>query len=170
MSELTLAEHAATTKDMVAHLATLTALASEANRVIELGLRTGVSTWALLDGLPEHGRLWSVDIDADCKVPERVAFDPRWEFVVGGSTWDSTWAKLPDGCELVFIDASHEYHLTCDELRFADRLNAGRIALHDWNLPDVHDAVVGFLDRHPRWKLERLEPSDCCGLVVLRRV
>lgn len=157
----TLADHARHWADMVPHLETLTSQASHATSVVELGVRGGVSTWALLDGLPADGRLVSVDIDHGCLVPPRVRDDPRWTFIVG----DDHAVNLP-AADLVFIDTSHEYHHTRDELALAERLGAKVIILHDYMLPDVADAVDGFVRRSDWWLA--VEHSDW-GLAVLRR-
>jgi hypothetical protein len=158
---MTLAEHAARYVDMVPHLATLTRLARDAQTVVEFGVRTGVSTWALLEGLPPDGRLMSVDIE-EVTVPPEVSGDPRWTFVLG----DDREVNAPSA-QLVVIDTSHEYHHTLHELHIAASLGAERIALHDWNLPDVEDAALRFM-REARYRLWLLEPSQW-GLAVLAR-
>lgn len=161
---MNLQEHAARFRDMGPHVATLTRLASEATTIVELGVRTGVSTWALLDGLPEDGRLVSVDLMRE-GIPRRVTEDPRWTLVTGDDRDATVQAQLPNA-ELVFIDTSHEYHHTLEELDLACRIGAKRIALHDWNLADVEDAVHGFIRRHWTWRLWLVEPSEW-GFVVL---
>jgi len=147
--------------DMVPHTATLTALARDARSIVEFGVRGGVSTWALLDGLPPDGLMTSVDIDPRCPIPDRVADDPRWRFLVG----DDLMVNVPPA-DLVLIDTSHEYHHTIAELDLAQRIGATVIALHDYTTPDVQDAAHGFARRDPRWVL-RVEPSEW-GLAVLR--
>jgi cephalosporin hydroxylase len=158
---MTLAEHAARYVDMAPHLGTLTRLARDAGSVVEFGVRTGVSTWALLEGLPPDGRLMSVDID-EVTVPPEVREDQRWTFMQG----DDREVSLPPA-QFVLIDTSHEYHHTLAELRIAARLGADRIALHDWNLPDVQDAAARFMAESP-YRLWLLEPSEW-ALAVLAR-
>jgi len=160
-----LLRHADQTRDMVPHLQTLANLAAEAPTVVEYGVRSAVSTWALLEGLRPDGSLWSVDIDPDIAVPPLVSSDPRWRLVIGDS--GEPLDNLPAHCDLLFIDTDHEYHHTLLELAGGDRMDAWRIALHDWNLPDVEDAVAGFV-RRSRYRIERIEPSTW-GLVVLAR-
>lgn len=150
--------------DMVPHLATLTRLASEARSVVELGTRGGVSTWALLDGLPADGTLTSIDIDATARdlVPRRVLLDPRWSFIAG----DDLDVRMPLA-DLVFIDTSHEFAHTRAELAEAALAGASVIALHDYtSCPPVALAVDLFIDAHG-WDLE-LEPS-AWGLAILRK-
>jgi hypothetical protein len=46
--------------DMFPHYRTLTSYARECLTIVEFGVRGGVSTWALLDGLPEDGYLYGL--------------------------------------------------------------------------------------------------------------
>lgn len=135
-------------RDMLPHLATLTYYAGEADAIVEFGTRGGVSTWALLDGLPKDGRMWSVDI-ADCVVPPRVSSDPRWTFIVGDDMTDEVHVQLPKEADLVFIDTSHEYLHTKGELEFARLLGPARIICHDVDWPGVAQAMAEFcIDNH----------------------
>lgn len=165
---VTLQSHANRFRDMAPHVDTLTRLAKTAPVIVELGVRSGVSTWAFLAGMPEDGRLVSVDIDDTVtqKVPDPVRNDPRWTLTIGDDRLDTIQRSLPE-CDLAFIDTSHEYHHTVEELRFVKGLHPERIVLHDWNLPDVQDAVLGFVHR-TRYDIEFVEDSQW-GLVVLRR-
>lgn len=136
---MTLAQHAATTRDMEPHIPTLQRLASGARLAVEFGVRTGVSTWALLDAIAEDGVLLSWDI-APLMTPDRVRFDPRWTLHMG----DSLRAEVPGPPDLVFIDTSHRYAQTLGELRLAGSWGSRCIVLHDWLLPDVHRAGAEF--------------------------
>lgn len=151
---------------MVPHLDTLTRLAQSSERALELGVRAGVSTWALLDGLPEQATLTSVDIvnvtKAKPPLPDRILADRRWSFIHG----DDRLVELPPA-DFVFIDTSHEYGHTRRELERAMLGGARRIALHDFALPDVEDAVYGFIRRTP-YRLTCIEPSEW-GLAVIER-
>ena len=164
-----LRRHAAEKRDMEPHVDTLADLAGEALVVVEFGVRTGVSTWAILEGLPTGGRLVSVDIDRDdtSMVPKRVLEDERLNLLVGDDRNTDTQARLPASADLVFIDTSHEYHHTVEELDLARRLDAKVIALHDYALTDVADAVHGFVRRHDNWSLE-VEWSEW-AMAILRR-
>lgn len=165
---LSLDYHASAWVDMHPHIGTLAGLAADARSVLELGVRGAVSSWAILDGLPGDGHLVSVDaIDVveEGLVPRRVREDPRWRFVIG-DTLDPL-LPLPDSVDLVFIDAGHEYHETIGELELAERLGATVIALHDYQVPDVADAIHGFKRRRYPWHLT-VEPSTW-GFAVLRR-
>lgn len=150
--------------DCAPHYPTLIDLARSARTVIEFGVRGGVSTWALLDGLPEDGHLWSVDID-NCIVPPRVSTDPRWTFLVGDDLDPLVQEHLPASADLVFIDTSHTYGQTVAELAYALRFGPARIALHDYALDAVKRAVDEFCVREG-WRIAINERSQW-GFVVL---
>jgi len=126
--EITLEEYASSWIDMDAHFRQLQELGSRVKTVVEFGLRGGVSTWALLDGLPEDGSLIGVDIDPDALVARRVKADPRFTFLVG----DSIRVRLPRRVDLVMIDSSHMYDQTVKELRVAAKMKPQYIVLHDY--------------------------------------
>lgn len=155
-----LAEHAAFWQDMDPHVGTLRDLAAEAHSVVEFGVRAGVSTWALLDGLPADGTLTSVDVER-WPLPPRVTDDPRWTFIEG----DDLTVPLPDA-DLVLIDTSHTYPQTLAELRRAVTLGVSVIALHDWSLEPVQSAVVRWMPDD--WTIT-VHPSRW-GLAVVRRL
>ena len=152
--------------DMHPHYRTLTRYASECDVIVEWGVRGGVSTWALLDGLKPTGTLWSVDI-IDCVVPPRVSEDPRWRFVVGDDLDPLIQAKLPPVCDLVFIDTSHTYEQTVGELAYALTLAPRRIVMHDYVMDPVLQAGTEFcaregwrvVDNEMPYGLATLEPA-----------
>lgn len=161
-------------KDMVPHLDQLTDLASSSNVVIEWGVRTGVSTVALLRGLPEDGSLLSVDSDPSVVSAAHPVMhqDPRFRLLIGSDLdLESEYPFQPD---LVFIDSTHTYEHTRDELVICDRLEAKRIALHDYlyvhpnGYCRVQEAVDEFVSGG-KYELEVLYPSDF-GLAVLKRL
>ena len=152
--------------DMAPHIATLTRLAREARVIVEFGVREGVSTWALLDGLPADGRLYSVDLTR-AGLPPRVSADPRWAYIIGDDRDPAVHAQLPPRADLVFIDTSHEYGHTVEELTFAVSLAPVRIVMHDYILEPVRRAVDEFCAREgwavvahePQYGLATLEPA-----------
>lgn len=149
--------------DCAPHYPTLISLARQAKVVVELGVRGGVSTWALLDGLPDDGHLYSVDI-IDCVVPPRVSGDPRWTFIVGDDLDAKVQRKLPDEADLVFIDTSHTYEQTVAELAYFHK-RTDKIALHDYALDDVKNAVDEFCVSEG-WRITVNERSQW-GFVVV---
>jgi predicted O-methyltransferase YrrM len=149
--------------DMAPHYPTLTKHARQAHVIIEWGVRGGVSTWALLDGLPEDGRMYSVDI-LDCIVPPRVSGDPRWTFIIGDDVDPATRERLPEQADLVFIDTSHTYEQTVAELAIVLDYRPARIVMHDVNQEQVRRAVDEFCAR-TGWRMVAYE--DPYGLATL---
>lgn len=109
-------------------------------RVLELGVRAGNSTLAFLAAAEAAGgHVISVDLD-------RVTDDirgmlpwrniPGWTFVQGNDMDPDLYSKLPGETDILFIDTSHEYQHTLDELyAYMPRVAPGGIALfHDVNL------------------------------------
>lgn len=167
--DIELEEYAEAWIDMAPHVATLRELASRAQTIVEFGLRGGVSTWAMLEGLPADGQLIGVDIDPGAPLPRRVLEDPRFEFRLG----DSLKVKLPEHADLVMIDSSHEFAQTVGEIVRAASLSPLVIALHDYlypPCPGVARAVdgyvaPGYLVDEP-YRLDHVEPSKW-GLAIL---
>ena len=149
--------------DCEPHYPTLISLARDAKTVIEWGVRGGVSTWALLEGLPDDGHLYSVDID-HCIVPPRVSEDPRWTFIVGDDLDPAVRTQLPSHADIVFIDTSHTYEQTVAELEIAPDYTPSRIVMHDVNQPQVRKAVDEFCNR-TGWRMVAYE--DPYGLATL---
>jgi hypothetical protein len=126
--------------DIQGHLPRLFAAAK--GNCMEIGVRSGVSTSALLAGLEEHGgKLQSVDIN-NCPV---FAGHPQWEFHNVNS---QTINILLEGevLDLLFIDGDHSYMgALADLLNYGSR--AKRIFVHDTDAPDypgVRQAVEEF--------------------------
>lgn len=127
--------------DINEHLCFMVDVCIEVNakKIIELGVRQGVSTTAWLHGLDQtDGHLWSVDIAGRPEV-----HSSRWTFIQGSDTDVATLDQLPDEVDVVFIDTSHTYAHTVEELAlyFPRVVSGGRIVLHDTEVesPDGTD-------------------------------
>ena len=161
-----------TWSDISEHLPLLAELAAKADVVVELGVRTGVSTVAWLYGLREHGRLFSVDIASRPDLPD----DPRWTFIRGDDTDPDTIAQLPARADVVFIDTSHEYRHTVRELELYRWMvrPGGVIVCHDTEIEypigrvgspyPVRLAVTEFC-ASTGWQWENRR--NCCGLGII---
>ena len=114
--------------DIAAHLDYLREQARD-RVVIELGVRTGVSTAAFLSSAAE---VWSCDIEPP-RVPNSWWRLEDWHFILGPSTHFRTASALPQRCDVLFIDTSHEYDQTLTELGiYWPRVKSGGYALlHD---------------------------------------
>jgi hypothetical protein len=134
---------AAAPSDIQRHLSQLRREAR--GTVLELGVRGGSSTVALLAGLEERGGvLWSVDVD-----PASAAVfpdHPQWRFVLADSRDERSVvdAGLPDELDVVFIDTIHTYEQVRDELEvWGDRVVEGGVILfHDTDsYPPIRRAI-----------------------------
>ena len=173
---MTLAEEyaarCATPSDIYQHLPTMVELVKllDAQHVIELGTRTGVSTIAWLHGLESTGgRLTSVDID---EIPP-IGEHPHWTYIQGDDMDPEIYLEL-EPAEIVFIDTSHEYAQTVRELALYQHLvvPGGVMVLHDTELPSVGDghhypvrkAIEEFVAREGyEWR----NITGCWGLGVI---
>lgn len=129
------ARRCAEPSDIYQHLPTFVELvkATNAQHVVELGTRSGVSTIAWLYGLESTGgRLTSVDIDERPPIGEW----PNWSFIQGDDLDPEVFGNLPEA-DIVFIDTSHLYDQTLKELNLYRWLvkPGGLIVCHDTELP-----------------------------------
>ena len=142
-----------------------------AQHVIELGTRTGVSTIAWLYGLESTGgRLTSIDIDERPAIGEHE----HWTFIQGDDLDPAVYSTLMPA-EIIFIDTSHEYLQTVKELALYRHIvqPGGLLVLHDTELPSVGDgyrypvktAVQEFVAAHG---YEWMNVPTCWGLGVIK--
>ena len=158
--------------DIRAHLPALRELASQSQRVVELGVRDGNSTTALLAGQPDS--LLMVDI-----VPRPEVFG-RLQAVSGRTALNYAWedsrtfGMVPS--DLLFIDTLHTY----EQLKAELAQHAGRvrrwIALHDTETfrergedgsAGLWPAIEELLESATGWQIESHDPRDH-GFTVLR--
>jgi len=123
-----------TPSDIYLHVERMADLVVERNaqHVIELGTRTGVSTIAWLHGLHQTGgRLTSVDLDAKPPIGEWS----HWTYVQGDDL-DTAVIGFLEPADIVFIDTSHHYLHTVRELHTYRWLvkPGGIIVCHDTEL------------------------------------
>lgn len=134
--------------DIQGHLFTL--FKAGCGNVLELGVRGGVSTAALLYGVEKHGgNVWSVDFDPRCW----QAFDghPQWNFICADTLdFDSIRNKFPKGIvelDILFIDSSHKYDRLKKELTLwvPHLRTGGRVLIHDvFSFPDMAKAAEEY--------------------------
>ncbi len=144
----------------------------DAQHVIELGTRSGVSTVAFLHALEQTGgRLTSIDIDPG---PELTS--DRWTFIQGDDL-DPEIVSTLEPADIVFIDTSHFYDQTVRELNTYRWLvkPGGQIICHDTHLEHpigapsrpafpVRTAITEFcVENGFQW----IEHRDCWGLGII---
>lgn len=165
--------------DIVNHLPRFVKMVHDLNaqHVIELGTRSGVSTVAWLYALEKTGgKLTSIDIDP---VPP-IGDYPHWVFIQSDDLNPDIVASL-DSADIIFIDTSHLYEQTVKELHTYLPLvkNGGVLVLHDTELAmpmgasfaepqyPVKKAVLEFIDETG---FEYVIHEDCWGLAIINVV
>lgn len=146
-----------TASDINEHVPKLRELASKSKRVVEFGMRHGVSTVALLAGQPE--KFTSIDVNRD-PMAERLKTQSgvtEFNFIQGDSL-----AVDIDECDLLFIDTKHNAAQLAGELaRHAAKVTHW-IALHDTQIygehgddggPGLLHALRKFLRDNPEWSV-----------------
>ena len=151
------------TTDIHDHLPRLRSAAR--GNVLEIGVRYGVSTAALLTGVSENGgHLYSIDI-ADCS--PTFAGHPQWTFIQGDSK--ELYSFVPDDLDLLFVDGDHSYEGVLGDLN-AFGYRAKIIMAHDAdeaNSPQVLRAIeTYFLSGVCRQKSMTIIPESH-GLAIL---
>jgi len=188
-----------TPSDINEHLPALRQLAKECDSAIEIGLRSLVSTWALLQGLSEKPSQFRSYLGIDIarpsvdrlKLAKRLAKENGIAFRFLKAN-DMTVEIEP--VDLLFIDSLHTYcHLTYELEKFSPQIRK-YIAMHDTSAPwgelDDSDyfgdyseypnhfdrtkkglwaAVEDFLNHHPEWTLHQRYFNNH-GFTILRRV
>ncbi len=154
------------------HMPYIHEVAERSKSVLELGLNQGTSCVALMTGLTPGSRMVSVDLQGPLTpiryILEWCAGDVRersWMFMES-DTLDALRKMLLWGWtfDLVFIDSSHQYQPTKDELGLAVRMmpEGGKILLHDTvSFPDVYRAVMEFCQEN---QLNFENRENCNGL------
>jgi|SRR5271157_1305326 len=159
-----------TGSDIYQHLDTLKHYASLCDRVTEFGVRTIVSTWALLAGGPRE--MMSVDIDhpmvnhADLSAVYKGANEAGIKFTfVQKSTLD---IAIPE-TDLLLLDTLHTYDHVRQELALHGNKAMKYIIIHDTvSNPEMIPAINEFINNNPQWKI-REQFYYCNGMMVLER-
>lgn len=191
--------HCIERSDICEHLPPLRDLARECTSVIEIGVRSMVSTWGILQGLSESSALHRTYLGIDLHYPPQETLELADSLATEAGVLFSFWKgndmtiNLPP-VDFLFIDSLHTYcHLTYELETFAPQVRK-YIALHDtsppWELRDDAEywgdyreypahidrskrglwlAVEDFLLTHSDWVLAERR-TNCHGLTVLQRV
>ena len=124
-------------------------LRAEAKRnVVEIGVRHGASTCALLSGVEDNGgHLYSIDTE-DCS--ELFKGHTQWTFIQANSSKDAAQllSFLPAQFDLLFVDGDHTFEgVSSDLMNYGSRAKV--ILCHDYepsNNPDVVEAVKQYTE------------------------
>ena len=186
-----------TPSDINEHLPVHLQLAQECDSVVEIGVRSMVSTWGLLHGLKPGGAYTGIDLS----LPDPRVFNlakslaeqkgVAFKFIARNDMAIAPWEI--GQVDMIFIDSLHTYcHLTYELERFA-HLARKYLSFHDSSAPwgDTDDseyrgnrteypswmdktkrgiwpAICDFLQNHPEWTLKERRFNNH-GFTVLRR-
>ncbi len=164
--------------DIFQHLPTLKEYAEKCDTIVELGVRSIVSTWAFLAAKPEM--LLSVDIqhpsyykdyDAGGCDLDLVYYLARYdnihfEFV----QHDSITVDLPI-VNLMFFDTIHTYYQLSDELMAHGHNVEKYLIFHDTETykKELMPAIKEYMKDNPQWVVEK-EFKNNNGLLILKRI
>jgi len=113
------------------HAEWLTSVAK--GEILEIGVRTGISTAALLLGVEaQGGHVYSVDINPACKNP--ITSNPHWTFIVADSKNVAlVTGQVPSALDILFVDGDHTYEGTLADLNNYGGFvkPGGKIICHD---------------------------------------
>lgn len=164
-----------TKSDINEHVPTLREYASKSERVIEFGVRTGVSTAGLLAGSPKQLISYDLNESSQARTMANLAVKEgkEFQFFLGDSlTVD------PEECDLLFIDTKHTGEQCLKELlRHGPKVNKW-IILHDTEIygdkgedngPGLRYAIRTFLETHREWTVAR-HYNNNHGLTVLSKL
>jgi len=180
-------KHCLAKSDINEHLPTLKKYSEKCDTIIEMGVRTAVSTWGLLSGNPK--RMISIDIkhpkDYGCNFAliEEAAKENEIEyhFVLA----DTTKIEIQE-CDLLFIDTLHTYKQLKQELMLHGNKAKKYLIFHDTTTFGERDAPEGyqiskdgprglipaiqeFLKENTNWSIEEVFTNNN-GLTVLKNI
>ncbi len=161
--------------DICQHLPTLKKYTEDCETVIELGVRSVVSTWAFLMGKPKsiisvdiHHPSYYLDYDKEgcnLELAEQLAKEQGTEFIFIQD--NSIKVKLPK-CDLMFFDTLHTYHQLSDELKAHGNNVNKYLIFHDTETykKELMPAIKEFIKENEHWVLhEKFDNNN--GLIIL---
>jgi hypothetical protein len=169
-----------TSSDINEHLPTLKKYAKECETIVEMGVRTIVSTWAFLSGNPK--KLISVDYknpseynSTDLPLVETSSKERGIDFSFILS--DSRTVDIPE-CDLLFIDTLHTYPQIKVELEVHSKKVKKYIVFHDTETfrtvgeinteVGIWPAIEEFLEKNPEWTIHEIFKNNN-GLTIIKR-
>lgn len=164
-------------KDIIEHVEILKQYASSVNHITEFGRRNGVSTCALLSGIPKQFRSYDIRKGKNDNIIQKTSIDKNIDCQINQG--DTNIIDIED-TDLLFIDTLHTYKQLTNELnRHANKVRK-YIMLHDTvtfgNKNEINDgsekqglmpAINEFLDKNNgKWKIAE-EYKNNNGLLIL---
>lgn len=157
------------TSDINEHLPIIHKYSQVSPRIVELGVRRVVSSWAMIAANPTWMKSYDVErCEPEVSELERIAQEDGIDFSF--SIGDSRTIDLPEH-DLLFIDTEHTYEqLIVELLRHAPNCKK-YIVLHDTTtFPDLNKAVMEFLAyKQKTWVVDTVYTNNN-GLTILKRI
>lgn len=162
-----------TKSDINEHLPTLRDLASECETVVEMGVRTCVSTWAFIEGLKAGSTLVSIDIKepakygSDLTPVEKACKNKGITFKFYEA--DTLAIDIPE-VDMLFIDTLHEYEQLKGELERHGNKAKKYLVFHDTVSceSELMPAIEEFLKKNKKWKIKEHYTNNN-GVLVLQK-
>ena len=185
--------------DIYEHVPVLYQLATECSSVVEIGIRSIVSTWGVLKGLSESPFENRSYLGIDLQYPPldrlHLAKELAEQHQINFTFWLANDMHIDlQPTDMLFIDSLHTYcHLTYELEAFSSKVQK-YICMHDtsdpWGnrddieysgdyseYPDFYNkekrglwpAVEDFLQRHPEWTLLERRTNNH-GFTILKRL
>ena len=166
--------------DINEHLPTLRMLASDCSSVVEMGVRSVVSTWAFAEAKPD--KLISIDIENPSKFGQDIEFvksvilkeDIDFSFILA----DTREYEIEE-TDFLFIDTWHVYDQLKIELKKHGNKARKYLAFHDTvtfgergespGHRGLMPAIEEFLEANPHWQVKHHYTNNN-GLLVLERI
>lgn len=142
-------------------------LAKGAQNIVELGVYTGLSTSALL--LAKPAKMLSVDVQSHTfTIVAEIEHNARlqgtdYKFLIANDLEIPAFEH-----DLLFIDTTHEYQQTLNELDHWGKLCKGKIILHDACVDSAFGAMMNWVYSNREYHIVHHDNRDC-GLMVLER-
>ena len=142
--------------------------AGKVDRIVELGVYTGLSTTAFLMGKPKKLRSYDLLHENFIVKKDLMVFAENnnidFKFIIGNSLEIEI-----DETDLLFIDTVHKKEHTLAELNRHAGKTQKFIMLHDVeSCPDVFEAAQEFINLNPEWTVD-LHCKKGDGLLVLKK-
>lgn len=163
--------------DIQEHLQTLFDLSSKCKVVVELWVRTWLSTIALLAGLGKWSKLISYDYEIYPEVAEIISLAEQGCKDFDLIKWDTREIEIPE-CDLLRIDTQHDWEQLRIELERHWNKAKKYLAFHDiftfglkgetkdeWLLP----AILDFLAENHHWKIQKAYRNNNWLLILQRK-
>lgn len=169
--------------DIWQHVAAIYGFAKQCRHPLELGVRTGNSTVAIMCACTEDNkRLCSVDmVDSSLEVRDRLAYfeldGSLWAFITGDDVNPGTVEQVRHvnpTYDFILVDTIHVCEHTIQELNsyFPLLERGGIMAFHDSHTElyagGVFEPVLAFISAHPECTIIHDDPC-CNGLTAFQK-